>query len=123
MPGVVVGICGDGETLAAIWTTPDGDRDVLGLWVMDGLVVTPPGDPVTTNDFQILSTSRKVSDCAVGPSGVQSIHVGYEGALGNPIPLSRMALWEDSATSIEKIITNVTHRFGLLVRQRHRLDG
>jgi hypothetical protein len=106
LPGAATGICTDGESLVAVWMAPDEESDVVGLSIMDGLAPIPLGEPATTNE--IWAEVRQVGICGAGERGVLAMHVGFEGALGESSPLSRIVRWEPGPGSEDQVLANVT---------------
>jgi hypothetical protein len=108
MPGTPTGLCTDGERIVAVWMSKDAERVTVGLRDITARGARPIGATAELEPYRIADGWHETGRCGIYDRGVISIHVGYEGALANLSPLSRIVRWTDGPNDPSDLTPNVT---------------
>jgi hypothetical protein len=103
-------LCTDGTTAVVEWmSSSDGERSsTMGLGTLDGNTVMPYASPFDFQPFQVTPEPDQVMRCGVNTTGALTTLQGYDRAIADSSPQSRMTNWVPRTTSIEDLVMPVS---------------
>jgi hypothetical protein len=102
-------LCTDGTTAVVEWmTSSDDPSSTMGLATLDGNTVVPYSSPFDFQPYQVTPEPDQVMRCGVNGTGAVTTLQGYDRAIADSSPQSRMTNWVARTTSIEDLVMPVS---------------
>ena len=100
--------CTDGITTVVEWMTSDGGSSTMGTARIDGESVMPNGSPFEFQLYEVEPQQDQVMRCGVNSAGVVTTLQGYDRAIAEISPQTRVVSWTGSPTNTEDLVLPVS---------------
>lgn len=101
-------LCTDGTTAVVEWMTSDGGSSTMGLARIDGGSAVSDPSPFVFQPYQVAPESDQVMRCGVNNTGVITTLQGYDRAIADSSPQSRMTTWIEATTHTADLVMPVS---------------
>ena len=101
-------LCSDGTTAVVDWMTSDGGSSTMGTATLDGDSVLPYASPFQFQLYQVVPEQDQVMRCGVNSTGVLTTFEGYDRAIADTSPQTRVISWNANPISKDELVLPVS---------------
>lgn len=101
-------LCTDGTTAVVEWMTSDGGSSTMGVAKIEGAAVVPAEESFEFETYQVEPQQDQLMRCGVNTTGVVTTLRGYDQAIADLSPQSRVTPWNAGPIGIGALVMPVS---------------